>query len=120
MTWLPTGNEEGGIDAAVGSSLTLTLEVDGRIGLEWLSCADVLAAFGSLPSSSSSLSHRLATSSKLITTELPEAPCARRARSLHGRPAIKVLNVTRYNDAFILRPLQRRCKLRRVAVANPL
>ena len=36
---------------------------------------------------SSSLIQILATSSRLITTELPEAPIARRALSLHGKPA---------------------------------
>ncbi len=36
---------------------------------------------------SSSLSHMLATSSKLIATELPEVPTASNARSLQGRPA---------------------------------
>ena len=83
-----TDKDDGeGMDTGVGSSFTmLPLGGGGRIEPE-ASAEAVRGALESNPSSSSSFSQRLTTSSRLITTELPDAPCARSARSLHGRPA---------------------------------
>lgn len=75
----------GGIDTGAGSSLTVVVDDEGRVGAD-ASGPDV-RAFDSEPKSSSSLSHKLTTSSKLMTTELPDAPCASSARSLQGKPA---------------------------------
>lgn len=85
-------DEAGGMDTGVGSSLTFEPDADKRIELELASGPNVRDALGSRPSSASSFSHRLTTSSRLMTTELPDTPCARSARSLQSRPVTRLVD----------------------------